>query len=78
MQTQQLFSAITDAWTVVIVVYSVLRSDDNDVWVIGGLSDNAITKACLLHTILFLSVLTTQVRRCTLCHCMHTSTTIFA
>jgi hypothetical protein len=60
--TQQLFSAITDVWTVVIVVYSVMSAGNNNaVWIIGGSSDSAVTKACLLHTILFLSVLTTQV-----------------
>jgi hypothetical protein len=63
--TQQLFSAITDVWTVVIVVYSVMSGGSNAVWIIGGSSDSAVTKACLLHTILFLSVLTTQV-------CTHT------
>lgn len=62
MPYKQLFSAITDAWTVIIVVYSVLRDDGKHSSVlVGEHSDSAITQAVVMHTTLFLTVLTTQV-----------------
>jgi hypothetical protein len=57
----QLLSAITDAWTVVVIVYSVLSDDNGNSWTIGGTSNDVIATTVVMHTTLFLSVLTTQV-----------------
>eukprot|EP00953_Heterococcus_sp_UTEX-ZZ885_P040281 20602-Heterococcus_DN1.PRE.2 len=53
-------SAITDAWTVVVIVYSVLSDDNRKSWTIGGTSNDVIATTVVMHTTLFLSVLTTQ------------------
>lgn len=57
----QLLSALTDGWAAFVVIFGVMKHRASWLDLHGVNSENMLERVIVMHTTLFLSVLTTQV-----------------